>query len=270
MKHDYENACESVEFIRKFFKREKFPDTAIVLGSGLGNLVDSLDEKIILPSSEIPNFPVSTAPGHAGKFVLGKLRNSREVVILQGRVHFYEYGAMNVVTFPVRLLAMLGVKNYLATNASGGINAEFAPGDLIAVRDHLNLMGTNPLIGKNDSRWNERFPDMSQVYDAEFLEIFRNMGLKTGIYAAFSGPSFETPAEVRMAKILGADLVGMSTVPEVIVAHAMGLRVAVLSFVANKAAGISDGKLSGQEVLDMAKNFSGKFADIIVEFTSKF
>ena len=267
-KFDFDSATESVKFIKDFFKREKFPDTAIILGSGLGGVTENLKEKIILKNSDIPNYPESTAPGHAGNFVIGKLDN-HEVIIIQGRVHFYECHSMKAVTFPVRILGMLGVKNYIATNAVGMINENFRAGDLIAVRDHINLMGDNPLIGKNESRWNERFPDMSNAYDTEFLRIFQDLGLQSGIYAAFSGPSFETPAEIRAAKILGADLAGMSTVPEVIVAHAMGMRVAVLSCIANKASGISETKLSAQEVLDVVKNFSPKFIDIIIKFINK-
>ena len=174
---------------------------------------------------------------------------------------------MKAVTFPTRVIAMLGVKNFIATNASGLINKNFSSGDVIAVRDHINFMGTNPLIGENDERWNVRFPDMSNAYNKEMLDILKRMGLKTGVYAAFTGPSFETPSEIKMAEFMGADLAGMSTVPEVIVANAMGLKVAVLSCAANMAAGIEPDKaLTDEEVLENMKKISEKLAKIITDF----
>ena len=165
---------------------------------------------------------------------------------------------------------MLGVKDYIATNASGAVNTSYFPGEIIAVKDHINLMGSNPLIGPNDSRWNERFPDMSHAYDSRMLEILKGLGLKTGIYAAMSGPSFETPAEIKMLRMLGADVVGMSTVPEVIVANSMGMSVAVLSCAANMAAGVDpEHTLSGQEVLDAMKIHSQKLAGIIAQLIDR-
>ena len=248
-KFNFENANESVNFIKSFFKREKFPETVIILGSGLGNVIENMKDKVTLDSSSIPYFPKYTAPGHAGKFIIGRLGN-HEVIILQGRVHYYECHSMSKVTFHVRVLRMLGVKNYIATNASGAINRNFKSGELIAVRDHINLMGDNPLIGENEARWNERFPDMSYAYNPEFLKIFQDLGLKTGVYIAFSGPSFETPSEIKAA----------------IVANSMGMKVAALSCVANKAAGIDEDRLSGQEVLEVVKTFSDKITNVIIDF----
>ncbi len=261
--YNYEDALDAVNYLRKFITSS--PEIAIVAGSGLGRIADILEDKIIIDSSEIPHWPKSTVPGHAGKIIFGKV-SGRSVMILQGRVHYYEGYSMKAITFPVRVLGMLGVKIYIATNASGAINTSYSPGQIIAVTDHINLMGDNPLIGSNDDRWNTRFPDMSSVYDRDILEILDGFGLKKGVYAALKGPSFETPAEIRMLKTMGADLVGMSTVPEVIVANSMGIRVAVLSCASNLAAGIETNKtLTHQEVLDNMAASSEKLADMIVK-----
>ena len=254
--YNYHDAEVSLEFLKKSIHVQ--PEIAIVSGSGLGDIESIINDKIIIDAKDIPNWPVSTAPGHAGRLIFGTIKG-KNVVLLQGRVHFYEGYSLKAVTFPIRIIAMLGVKYFIATNASGAINQEFLPGEIIAVKDHINLMGVNPLSGPNEDKWNERFPDMSHAYDKEILNTLSSFGLKTGIYAAFAGPSFETPAEVRMAWILGADLVGMSTVPEVIVANAMNMKVCVLSCVANMAAGIDPDKtLTGQEVLDNMKLSSHK------------
>ncbi len=259
--YNYEDAQVTLDFLRKFLHVQ--PEIAIVSGSGLGDIENVIDGKIIIDVHEIPNWPISTAPGHSGKIITGQIEG-RNIILLQGRVHYYEGYSHQAVTFPTRIMGMLGVKFFIATNASGAINTSYSPGEIIAVRDHINLMGTNPLIGPNEARWNERFPDMSHAYNPEILATLSGFGLRTGIYAAFMGPSFETPAEVRMAGILGADLAGMSTVPEVIVANSMGMKVCVLSCVANMAAGIEPGKtLTSQEVLDTMKISSHKLAVII-------
>ena len=191
------------------------------------------------------------------------------VILLQGRVHCYEGYSMQDVTFPVRVLGMMGVRQYVATNASGGVNPELAPGDIAAVRDHINLMGANPLVGPSEPRWNVRFPDMTHAYSPRLLELLdraaagAGLTLKRGVYAAFMGPSYETPAEVRMARTLGADLVGMSTVPEVIVANAMGMETAVLSCVANRASGMGDEHLTEEEVLRVMAESSRSLALLI-------
>ena len=264
--YNYNDAQEAVKFIKKFI-----PDTpcsAIVAGSGLGDIAEIIENKIIIDAPEVPNWPKSTAPGHAGKIISGKIKN-RNIIMLQGRVHYYEGYSMKAVTFPVRVLKMLGVNEYIATNASGAINKNFKVGDIIAVKDHINFMGTNPLIGQNEPRWNVRFPDMTHAYNEKILDILKNLGLKTGVYAAFTGPSYETPSEVKMAEIMGADLVGMSTVPEIIVANSMGMKAAVLSCIANTAAGIDEHTLTEQEVIDNMKKTSSKLSEIIIKLIEK-
>ena len=244
------------------------PATAVVLGSGLGSVADEVEDARVLSAAEIPGWPVSTAPGHAGRVVMGRLEG-RPVILLQGRVHYYEGYAMRDITFPVRVLGMMGVRQYVATNASGGVDPDFVPGDIVAVRDHINLMGSNPLIGSHEPRWGVRFPDMTRAYSPRLLEMLdraaagAGLSLKRGVYAAFMGPSYETPAEVRMARVLGADLVGMSTVPEVIVANAMGMETAVLSCVANKAAGMGDEHLTEEDVLRVMAGSSRSLALLI-------
>ena len=260
--YNYSDAEEALHYIKQFIKSD--PETAIITGSGLGNIASIITDKVIIDTKNIPNWPKHTAPGHEGKIIAGIIEG-RDVIIFQGRVHYYEGHSMKAVIFPVRVAGMLGIKEMIITNASGAINASYKSGEIIAVRDHINLMGDNPLIGPNEARWNERFPDMTNAYDKEMLAILSSMGLKQGVYAAFHGPSFETPAEVRMAGILGADLAGMSTVPEVIAANAMGMRVAVLSCAANMAAGVlPDKRLTGQEVLDESKRASEKLSGIIM------
>ncbi|MBQ9903884.1 MAG: purine-nucleoside phosphorylase [Synergistaceae bacterium] len=259
--YDYSDALETVSFLRE---RLPFtPVTAIVLGSGLGEAASIIDERMTLNSSDIPNWPCSTAPGHAGRLILGTV-HSRPVMILQGRVHHYEGYSMKAVTFPVRVLGMLGTREYIATNASGAVNMSYRAGEILAVKDHINLMGDNPLTGQNEPRWNERFPDMSRAYDPEMLSILSEIGLKQSVYAAMPGPSFETPAEIRMLRILGADLVGMSTVPEIITANSMGMKCAVLSCAANMAAGVDPNHtLTAQEVLDAMRDAAYKLSWVI-------
>ena len=265
--YNYNDALYAVNYIRKFLTDP--PEFVIVAGSGLGGIADTAEDTIIINAEEIPHWPGSTAPGHAGKIILGRIAG-HSVIIQQGRVHFYEGHSMKAVTFPVRVFGMLGAKFYIATNAAGAVNTSYYHGDIIAVKDHINLMGANPLIGPNDERWNVRFPDMSHAYDPKILAILAGFGLTQGVYAALAGPSFETPAEIRMLGVLGADLAGMSTVPEVIAANAMGLRVCVLSCVANMAAGIEPDKtLTGQEVIDIMSHISGKLAQIITKLISK-
>ena len=258
--YDYHDACETSEYIKRALSFT--PKTAIVSGSGLSDIADMVKDSITLYARTVPNWPGSTAPGHSGRIIAGTI-HGRPVIFLQGRVHYYEGYSMKAVTFPVRVLKMLGVKEYIATNASGAI-ASYSPGEIAAIRDHINMMGTNPLIGRNNDNWNERFPDMTHAYDPGMLKFFDGLGLSQGVYAAMHGPSFETPAEVNMLRILGADIVGMSTVPEVITANAMGMRVAGLSCAANMAAGVDpDHTLTGQEVLEVVSKSAVKMAEII-------
>ena len=263
----YDRAARALEHIRRA-AGDLEPRVAVVLGSGLGSVADEVEDARILSAAEIPGWPLSTAPGHAGRVVMGTLEGC-PVILLQGRVHCYEGYSMQDVTFPVRVLGMMGVRQYVATNASGGVNPELAPGDIAAVRDHINLMGANPLVGPSEPRWNVRFPDMTHAYSPRLLELLdraaagAGLTLKRGVYAAFMGPSYETPAEVRMARTLGADLVGMSTVPEVIVANAMGMETAVLSCVANRASGMGDEHLTEEEVLRVMAESSRSLALLI-------
>ena len=227
----------------------------VVLGSGLGAFADTLDSAAATPYSEIPGWPQSTAIGHAGKLVTGRI-GSTEVIVLAGRAHPYEGYSASQVTFGVRELARRGVSSLILTNAAGGINLEYQPGDLVLISDHINLLGQNPLTGPNDDSLGPRFPDMSEAYSREYREIARRAGdeigvaLQEGIYAAVPGPSYETPAEIRFLRSIGADLVGMSTVPETIAANHMGMKVLAISCVTNMAAGILPQKLHHSEVIE--------------------
>jgi purine-nucleoside phosphorylase len=217
---------------------EHIPDIAIILGTGLGKLVDDLENAVHIPYRNIPHFPVSTVPSHAGELVTGLL-DGREVILLSGRVHYYEGYSTEEISFPIRLLKLLGVKSLIVTNSAGGVDPEYDTGDIVAVYDHINLLPDHPLRGPNDDQFGPRFPDMLHAYNKKLLEITENaclklnMPFKKGVYVAMQGPSLETPAEYKFVKIIGGDLVGMSTVPEVIVAHYCGIEVLVLSTVSN-------------------------------------
>jgi len=249
----YERVREAVAFIRQRDARR--PSVGLVLGSGLGAVVEDMADVVVLEYAEIPHFPTTTVLGHAGRLLLGRLATTT-IAVLQGRFHYYEGYAMEEVTFPIRVLGLLGVRRLVLTNAAGGINLRFHPGSLMLIADHLNLMGVNPLRGPNDERFGPRFPDLTQVYSPRLRalaqDVARELGLvlEEGVYAAVSGPSYETPAEVRMLRQLGADAVGMSTVPEAIVARHMGMDVLGLSVIANMAAGIAERPLRHEDVLD--------------------
>jgi purine-nucleoside phosphorylase len=229
------------------------PSIGLVLGSGLGAFADALEEAVAVPYPEIPHFPAATVVGHAGALVVGRSRGV-PVAVLKGRVHFYEGYRLDEVVFPVRVLARLGVRTLVVTNAAGAINRSFAPGDLMVIEDHIDLLG-NPLLGPNEDGLGPRFPDMTEVYDRDLRDAAeaacRAAGVpcRRGVYVALTGPSYETPAEIRMLRTLGADAVGMSTVPEVIAARHAGLRVVGLSCLTNPAAGVSDRRLDHRDVL---------------------
>lgn len=233
------------------------PQVGVILGSGLGGLADQLTSPVVIPYTQVPGMKASTAPGHAGRFVAGTL-GGKYVLCMQGRLHFYEGHAMADIVFPIRLMKLLGVKTLIVTNACGAINRDFAPGDLCLITDHINFLGTNPMIGPNLDVFGPRFFDMSEAYDPTLRELALSCGealsipLRQGVYLAYSGPSYETPAEIRAFRVLGADLVGMSTVPEVIAAHHCGLKTLAIALVTNMAAGASQQKLSEQEVIDTA------------------
>jgi purine-nucleoside phosphorylase len=244
------------------------PDIGVILGSGLGDYADAFSQPVIIPYAEIPHFPQATVSGHKGRLVLQQF-DGFTVVVMQGRFHYYEGYSLNQVTFPIRVLRTLGIRRLIVTNAAGGINPDFAAGDLMLITDHLNLMGVNPLRGPHFEEYGPRFPDMTEAYnkeDSQVIEVVaRTLGisLKKGVYVGLSGPSYETPAEIRMLKLLGADAVGMSTVPEVIIANQMGIRVSGISCISNLAAGISPVKLTHQEVMETTDRVKQSFIALI-------
>jgi purine-nucleoside phosphorylase len=263
---EFDQAESAAQFV--FSKTDLRPQIALVLGSGLGAFADEFESATRIPYAEIPHFPRSTAIGHAGQLVLGMVGDI-PVAGMQGRVHLYEGYSAKQVSFPIRVFARMGVKAVILTNAAGGIKREFVQGQLVVIKDHINLQGVNPLTGANDERFGLRFPDMTVAYDRRFREITvgqgnRNrIGLYEGVYAALPGPSYETPAEIRYLRTIGADLVGMSTVPEVIAARHSGIRVLGISCVTNAAAGILDQPLDHKEVLETAERVKGQFIALL-------
>lgn len=263
---EFARADEAARFIAR--KTRLRPTIALVLGSGLGAFADEFAESIRIPYAKIPHFPQSTAIGHAGQLVVGKIEGVA-VVGMQGRVHLYEGYSAKEVAFPVRVFAQLGIKAVILTNAAGGIRGEFTQGRLVVITDHINLQGSNPLVGENEQEFGPRFPDMTMAYDREFRAIAiscaKHLGidLGEGVYAALAGPSYETPAEIRFLKTIGADLVGMSTVPEVIAARHSGIRVLGISCVTNAAAGILDQPLDHADVLATAERVKAHFIGLL-------
>ena len=256
----------AVSFIRSRTTAE--PSIGLILGSGLGDFADTLENRQVIPFTDIPDFPAATVPGHTGAFVFGE-KQGKSVVCLQGRLHYYEGHPMSLLTLPVRIMKALGVQTLVLTNAAGGVNKDYRPGDLMLITDHINYSGTNPLIGVNDPELGPRFPDVTDLYSAglrlkvKLAAVEAGIGLRQGVYMMFSGPSYETPAEIRMARILGADAVGMSTVPEAIVAAQCGIKVLGISCITNLAAGVSPHKLSHQEVMDTAAQAHDKFRSLL-------
>ncbi len=246
----------------------------VVLGSGLGAFADSLDNAVVTPYSKIPNWPASTAVGHAGKLVEGCI-GTTPVIVLAGRAHLYEGYTASQVVFGIRELRKRGVESVILTNAAGGVNTDFKPGDLVLISDHINLLGVNPLTGPNDDLLGPRFPDMSEAYPADFREIAKKaasqlgIDLKEGVYAAMPGPSYETPAEIRFLRTIGADLVGMSTVPETIAANHLGMKVLAISCVTNMAAGILKQKLVHSEVLEVGERVKDTLLKLLREIVPR-
>ena len=244
------------------------PAVGMVLGSGLGDFADTLEDAVRIPFSQIPNFPLPTVPGHVGALVFGK-KQGKEVVVLQGRIHFYEGLPQSEITLPIRVLAAIGVKTLILTNAAGGVNTSFSPGDLMLISDHINYSFSNPLIGPNLDDFGPRFPDASDIYTARLRASVRKaaasagLRLQEGVYMMFSGPSYETPAEIRMARILGADAVGMSTVPEALVAAHCGMQVLGISCITNMAAGVLPQKLDHAEVMETAARVHDLFQSVL-------
>ena len=258
---------ETLDYIQTYTDDYK-PEIGIVLGSGLGDLADTYCE-FAIPYDKIPGFAKSTVEGHKGQLVFAQI-NKRNVVMMQGRNHFYEGHSMQDVTYPIKVMKKLGVKTVIITNAAGAINKSFRPGDLMVITDHINLMGTNPLIGPNDPDLGVRFPDMSEVYNKNLIKIVDAAGrllkidLKHGVYVATTGPSYETPAEIKMARFMGGDAAGMSTVPEAIVANYCGMKVIGISCISNFATGISSKKLSHEEVIETTEKVKAKFKELVL------
>ncbi|HEV7745299.1 MAG TPA: purine-nucleoside phosphorylase [Pyrinomonadaceae bacterium] len=248
--------------------------TAIVLGSGLGGFADEFQDSVSLPYREIPGFVSSTAEGHVGSLVIGKV-GAVPVMAMQGRVHSYEGYTLEEVTFPIRTLKLLGINTLILTNAAGGIDVQLSQGSLMVISDHLNLMGMNPLRGPNDERFGPRFPDLSEVYSRELQELASeearavDISVRRGIYAALAGPSYETPAEIHMLRAFGADAVGMSTVPEAIVARHMGMKVLGISCITNMAAGISENPINHAEVMETGQKVREKFTQLLRRVIAK-
>ncbi|MFD2611947.1 purine-nucleoside phosphorylase [Paenibacillus gansuensis] len=267
MSEQLKQIYEAEQYIRE---RISFaPEVALVLGSGLGILDELMEDTTVIPFSEIPHFPVSTVEGHAGDLIIGKIQG-KPAIMMKGRFHLYEGYDVKIVTLPIRVMKRLGVKSLLVTNAAGGVNTSFEPGDLMLIEDHINLTSMNPLIGRNENELGVRFPDMSEAYSRRLRQIAlekakeNGFTLKQGVYFGLSGPNYETPAEIRMIRMLGGDAVGMSTVNEVIAARHSGIEVIGISCISNMAAGILDQPLSHQEVMETTEKVKQTFLDFVV------
>lgn len=255
-------------------KTNLVPEMALILGSGLGAIADEITDAVRIPYEEIPGFSASKVHGHEGKLVIGKL-GKRTVVAMQGRFHYYEGHPISTVVFPVKVMYKLGAKALIVTNAAGGVNFNFKPGDLMIIADHINAFGVNPLIGPNDDELGARFPDMSFAYNKEYMDIAEKTALKMGIqiqrgvYYGATGPSYETPAEIRMIRTLGGDSIGMSTVPEVIIANHMGMKVLGISCITNMAAGILPQPLCHEEVIETTNTIKANFINLMKEIIAQ-
>lgn len=263
--NEIQEACTYIEN-----KMKAKPSIGLILGSGLGVLGEEIEEPITIPYKDIPHFPESTVAGHKGQLVIGTLEG-KQVIAMQGRFHYYEGYTMKQVTFPVRVMKELGIETAIVTNAAGGINTSFNPGDLMLITDHINNMGDNPLLGPNDDRLGVRFPDMSQVYNRELISHAEScadelgLSIQKGVYVGNTGPIYETPAEIKMLRTLGGDAVGMSTVPEVTVAGHAGIRVLGISCISNMAAGILDQPLTHDEVMETTEKVRENFLQFVKE-----
>ena len=281
----YEKALEAAEFIRSKYDKEM--KIALVLGSGLGAFAETLANAVRIPYEEIPHFARSTVEGHAGQLVLGEV-SGVSVAVQQGRFHFYEGYEMEQVIFPIRVFGLLGIKTVILTNAAGSVRTGFKPGNLMLLRDHINLMGVNPLRGTNDERFGPRFPDMTEVYDKTLQEIAYDESkaiakerfesgvekeltsfMWRGVYCALSGPTYETPSEIRMYRLLGAGAVGMSTVPEALAARHQGMKVLGISCITNLAAGMSDEPINHAEVMETGARVAGIFKELLIRIIQK-
>ena len=262
---------KTIDYLKEKIKIK--PELGLILGSGLGFLADKIIDPVYIPYNEIPNFPVSTVEGNKGRLVVGIL-SGKAVIAMQGRFHYYEGYNMEQVTFPIRVMQLLGVKKLLVTNAAGGVNTNYKPGTIMIIKDHINLMGTNPLMGKNKEEFGARFPDMTYAYKPELRSLAKDVAkdlkieVEEGVYAGVTGPSYETPAEIRYLRVIGADAVGMSTVPETIVANHGKMDVLGISCITNMAAGVLDKKLDHEEVMQTAQNVQEEFSKLVLEVIS--
>ena len=262
----------SVDYIEEKYSGDL--DIAIVLGSGLGGLGERIENAIEIPYEDIPGFPLSTVEGHKGQLIIGKL-GGKNIIAMQGRFHYYEGYPLDQVVFPIRVILSLGIETLIVTNAAGGVDESFVPGDLMLIEDHINFTGRNPLIGKNLDELGPRFVDMTNAYDKKLMKLAiktaedLDIQLKKGVYMWFTGPTYETPSEVRLARTLGASAVGMSTVPEVIVARHENVKVLGISCITNMAAGILDKPLNHEEVIETSLMVKNKFEELIIEIISK-
>lgn len=260
------NIQESADYIQS--KMTLKPTIAVILGSGLGDLADEIQNSVKIPYTQIPHFPISTVVGHAGQLVIGELEG-KTILAMQGRFHYYEGYPMTDVTYAIRVMKQIGIEKLIVTNAAGAVDPSFVPGDLMLISDHINLSGSNPLIGRNMDSFGVRFPDMSNAYSLELRDLARKVAkgagidLKEGVYTFMSGPTYETPAEVRMIRLVGGDAVGMSTAPEVIVAVHSGIEVVGISCLTNMAAGILDQPLNHEEVVETSQRVKSKFTTLI-------
>ncbi len=269
----YDKLSKAAQYIHSV-KATK-PKVGVVLGSGLGVFVEQIEDKTIIPYSEIPYFKKTTVEGHEGRLILGKVKGV-EVAVLQGRFHAYEGLPMEEVVFPVRLLSILGISTLVLTNAAGGINLKYRPGDLVLINDHINLMGRNPLVGPNNNEMGPRFPDMTHAYKPELIAIMKEVSkglgheIHEGVYAGVLGPTYETPAEIKMIRVLGGDMVGMSTVPEAIAANHLGLKVCGVSCITNMGAGIVDQTLKHEDIKHEAMKAMNHFTALLNGSIEKF
>ena len=260
---------ETVKYIQKKIKNYK-PEIGIILGSGLGDFANDFEPVQIIPYSDITGFKKYTIIEHKEQLVFAKIK-SKNTVIMQGRYHFYEGYNISKIVYPTKVMRKLGVEHLIVTNAAGSVNKEYKAGDLMLIKDHINLMGVNPLVGENDSSLGDRFPDMSEVYKKELIELAEKKAKETGltvhkgVYAAMSGPSYETPAEINMLRVMGADAVGMSTVPEALVANYCGMDVLGISCITNSAAGVHPSRLSHIEVVETANKVKGLFKELLIK-----
>ncbi len=272
MEEILKKAAESADYIKA--RVGIGASIGIVLGSGLGSFADKMDNVIEIDYADIPNFPVSTVEGHSGKMVFGRVAE-KQLVVMKGRFHYYEGYDVSQVVFTIRVFKLLGITRLIVTNAAGGINKGFNPGDIMLINDHIGFFGPSPLRGKNLDEFGSRFPDMSEVYDKEWIKLSKlaakNVGfvIKEGVYAFMQGPMYETPAEIRALAILGADAVGMSTVPEVITARHADMKVLGISLITNMAAGILNRALNHIEVIDAAKNAEKAFSELVEKIISE-